>query len=59
MKRKMIKQKLVGLAILVIAALIVYLASKGVTVEDRDATPAVILIPFGLYLLLTNECCVL
>lgn len=52
---KMRKQRLMGLALIAIAALVVALASTGETVEDRDATAAVMIGPLGLYMMFTKE----
>lgn len=48
-------QILMGLVMLAICGFILYMASTGVTVEDRDATPVLLFGPLGLYLLFTKE----
>lgn len=48
-------QILMGLVMLAICGFTLYMASTGVTVEDRDATPVLLFGPLGLYLLFTKE----
>lgn len=43
--KKMTKQRLMGLALVAISAAILWLASTGETVEDRDATAVLITLP--------------
>lgn len=50
-----LKQKLMGIAILLISAGVIWLASTGVTVEERDCTAVLLTIPAGFYLLLTRH----
>ena len=45
---KMIKQRLMGLGLVAISALVVLMASGGTTPEDQDATAAVLIGPLGL-----------
>ena len=45
---KYIKQKLIGLGILALDVLLIYIASKGTTVEERDATAVLLTLPMGL-----------
>ena len=52
---KMRKQRLMGLALVAIAALVVVLASTGETPEDRDATAALLIGPLGVYMMATKE----
>ena len=52
---KMRKQRLMGLVLVAIAALVVAIASTGETVEDRDATAALIIGPLGLYMVFTKD----
>lgn len=51
---KMRKQRLMGLAMLVITALILVMARGGKTPEDSDATAALLAGPLGLYMLLSK-----
>ena len=51
---KMRKQRLMGLAMLAITALILVMARGGRTPEDSDATAAFLTGPLGLYMLLSN-----
>lgn len=53
--KKMTKQRLMGLALVAISAAILWLASTGKTVEDRDATAVLITLPLGIYALVTKE----
>lgn len=50
-----IQQILIGLGMLAICGVILYLASTGLTVEDRDATPVLLFGPLGLYLIFTRK----
>lgn len=52
---KMIKQRLMGVAMVVIAGAVVALASTGTTPEDQDATAAVMIGPLGLYMIFTRD----
>ena len=51
---KMRKQRLMGLAMLAITALILVMARDGKTPEDSDATAALLTGPLGLYMLLSK-----
>lgn len=53
--KKMTKQRLMGLTLVAISAAILWLASTGKTVEDRDATAVLITLPLGIYALVTKE----
>lgn len=53
---KMLKQKLMGIGLILLSILVIYICSKGVTVQDRDATGVVLTLPLGIYLLFTREC---
>ena len=52
---KMRKQRLMGLAMLAITALILVMARGGKTPEDSDATAALLTGPLGLYMLLSKK----
>lgn len=52
---KMRKQRLMGVALVAIAAFVVLMASTGKTPEDRDATAALLVGPLGLYMVFTKE----
>lgn len=54
-RRKLAIQKLYGLALIAISAILLYIASHGVTVESRDATAVLLILPLGLYLLFTRK----
>ena len=54
-RRKLTIQKLYGLALIAMSAIMLYIASQGVTVEDRDATAVLLTAPLGLYLLFTRK----
>lgn len=56
---KSLEQKLMGVSLLVICAILLALCSTGKTVEDQDATAVVLLAPLGLYLIFTKEICIL
>lgn len=50
-----LKQKLMGIAMLLISAGVIWLASTGATVEERDCTAVLLAIPAGVYLLFTRH----
>ena len=50
-----IQQILMGIVLLIICGLIVQMARTGLTVEDRDITPVLLLGPLGLYLVFTKK----
>lgn len=52
---KMTKQRLLGLALVVICVLFVTLASQGSTPEERDVTPVALLLPLGIYAMMTKK----
>ena len=52
---KRMEQKLMGLALLVICAFVLWLCSTGTTPEDQDATAVVRLAPLGLWMLFTKD----
>lgn len=49
-RKKIIEQRLMGLGVLACCALVLWMCSTGVTVEDRDGTAVVLLAPLGLWL---------
>ena len=53
---KLRKQRLMGLALLAITALLLLLASTGQTTEDRDASAVLIILPLGVYMLASKTC---
>lgn len=53
--QRLAKQKLIGVVMLLITAVIIWLASTGISVEDRDATAILVTLPLGVYLLLTKR----
>lgn len=54
-RRKMLEQKIMGLVILVMAALAFRLCAGGSTLADRDGTGAVLMAALGAWLLLTKK----
>jgi len=54
-KRKMILQKLYGLAMIAMCIMIVFIAYNGDTVEGRDVTSVILFAPMGFYLLSTKN----
>lgn len=52
---KMRKQRLMGVALIVISWLVVLLACTGKTPEDQDATAALLVGPLGLYMLYSDD----
>lgn len=51
---KMTKQRLMGLALVVISVFMLLLASTGETMEDRDATAVLLTLPLGIYMMVTK-----
>lgn len=49
------KQRVMGLVLVALAALVVALASTGETPEDQDATAALLVGPLGLYMVFTKN----
>ena len=52
---KMTKQRLMGLALGVTSVLLLFLASTGETLEERDATAVLIILPLGMYMMVTKN----
>ena len=52
---KMTKQRLMGLALVVTSVLLLVLASTGETLEERDATAVLIILPLGMYMMVTKN----
>lgn len=52
---KSLEQKFMGIALLVICAILLVFCSTGKMVEDHDATAVVLLAPLGLYMIFTKE----
>lgn len=48
-------QIVIGIALLILSACVIALASVGLTTEERDITPVVFIAPLGLYLILTKN----
>lgn len=55
-KRKILMQKLMGIGMLGISAIVIIIAMHGNTPEDSDATPVLLFIPIGLSLLFSRKC---
>lgn len=52
---KMTKQRLMGLALVVTSVLLLFMASTGETLEERDATAVLIILPLGMYMMVTKN----
>ena len=52
---KMTKPRLMGLALVVTSVLLLFLASTGETLEERDATAVLIILPLGMYMMVTKN----
>ena len=52
---KMTKQRLMGIALVVTSVLLLFLASTGETLEERDATAVLIILPLGMYMMVTKN----
>ena len=58
-KKKMIKQRLMGIGMLLISVMIFVMASHAQVRGDIDGTPLLITVPMGLYMLFSKECCII
>lgn len=54
-KRKILAQRFYGVCIILFCALIVWIASNGTSMEDRDCTAVLFLLPLGIYTLFTKK----
>lgn len=54
-RKKIIKQKVMGLLLLLICGVVIMMASTGTNPEDNDVTSILILGPIGLYLILAKH----
>lgn len=54
-QKVLVKQRLMGVALLLISVVVILVASGGQTIEDRDATAVLLTIPVGLYMLLAKD----
>ena len=50
-----LKQRLCGVFLILLAVVFLLLAWSAPTVEDRDATAVLLVLPLGFYLLLTKK----
>lgn len=53
-RRKFIKQKLMGLGMIIISIVILCIAANGTTVEERGATAILLTLPMGLTMLFSK-----
>ena len=53
--KPMVVQKLIAIALIILSAIIVAVAMGGTTIEERDATAALLFAPLGLYMLCTKK----
>lgn len=58
-RRKVVEQKLMGIALIAICALMFWLASIGVTPEEKDCTAVLLIAPIGLYMLFSKQIVIL
>lgn len=54
-RRLRLKQRLMGLVLLIICVCIVMMTSTGTTMEERDLSPVLLFGPWGLWMLLTKK----
>lgn len=54
-KRKILEQRLYGIGIILLCALALWVASTGNSVEDRDCTAVLLILPLGIYSLFTRK----
>lgn len=53
--KKMIKQKIIGVIMLLLCMVIIVAAAHMQAPEDRDVTPVLLFAPMGLYLIFSKE----
>lgn len=53
---RMIKQRLLGVLAIILGVIICYIASKGMTAIERDATPAIFMYLLGFSALFSRQC---
>lgn len=58
-RRKVVEQKLMGIALIAICALMFWLASTEVTPEEKDCTAVLLIAPIGLYMLFSKQIVIL
>lgn len=54
-KRKLKQQRWIGVAMLIISAIIFAVACTGTTTENHDATAMLLTLPLGIWLICTKE----
>lgn len=54
-KRKILEQRLYGIGIILLCALALWVASTGTSIEDRDCTAVLLILPLGIYSLFTRK----
>jgi hypothetical protein len=54
-KPNLVPQKILGVVVVAMSILLVYFASQGVTVEDRDCSAILFTVPIGLYLIFSKH----
>ena len=55
MRRAILQRRLFGLSAIICAIIVIVMATSGTSVEEKDITSALILIPMGTYLLFAKE----
>ena len=51
------RQRIIGALLVIISILLVLMASRGTTIEERDATAVLFILPLGLYMIFTKTDC--
>lgn len=54
-RKKLLEQKLMGIVLLLLSAILIVVAWSGSDFLDRDCTPVLLMVPGGIYLLTTNK----
>ena len=54
----MLQQRLMGLLLVVLSMVMLIVCAHGTTIEDRDGTGALMVLPMGLYLIFTKNICI-
>ena len=54
-RKKIMEQKLMGIILLLCCAVVLWLCSTGIGLDDRDCTAVVLLAPIGLWMLFSKQ----
>lgn len=54
-KRKIVEQRFLAIGIILVCVIALWVASTGTSIEDRDCTAVLLILPLGLYTLFTRK----